>query len=151
MNKEWFNKKSRDNKIFYECRNLQTHLDGARVRESNIIRDVPLFQMKTIGLYEYVTVKNFLKVLKSSARFFELIDTGKKFISVGSQNLTYENQRFWDLDIALGASHCQEGQDGKLFKLVEVKTKELKKSDLEKLNRAFKKLQQKWRNTRKNR
>jgi hypothetical protein len=115
------------------------------VRESNIIRDVPLFQLKTIGLYEYVTIKNFLKVLKSSARFFELIDTGKKFISVGSQNMTYENSRFWD---ALGASHCQEGQDGKLFKLVEVKTKELKKSDLEKLNRAFKKLQQKWRKNR---
>jgi len=97
------------NSIVYECRVSGT------MRTENIVLEKPLMKLGPIGLmnYSYIPVKYIKKVIENTdkkGRIYEIVETGM-IQSVVSYQLLH------GLTQAISASHCQAGQNGRVYKL----------------------------------
>jgi hypothetical protein len=101
-----------DNSIVYECIEFDT------LRSENIVTQGPLVKLASLGLPTnrvYVPINELRMVLEDKTQYlYQIIDTKEKVISVVSYQLLYGLTEYD------GASHCQEGQNGTIYKLLKV-------------------------------
>ena len=111
-----------NNSIVYECKNAGT------MSPENIVDNMPFMKIASIGIpvnYAYIPIQyiqDVLGILERSPkntriedRIYEFVKTPKQLVSVVSYQLLY------GITGAVGASHCQEGQNGDTYKLKKVK------------------------------
>lgn len=105
-----------NNSIIYEC------LVADSMRAENIVLDKPLLKLASLGLPingSYLPLQQMMMVINDQRRelkyrVYEIVDTGKTVQSVISYQALHRNITQIDY---LGASHCQAGQGGRIFKL----------------------------------
>ncbi len=110
-----FNEKL-NNSIIYEC------LIADSMSQQNIVLDKPLVKLAALGLPvngSYLPLQQMMMVINEQRsemkyRVYEIVDTGKTVQSVISYQALHRNVTGIDY---LGASHCQAGQGGRIFKL----------------------------------
>jgi hypothetical protein len=99
-----------NNSIVYECIEFDT------LRSENIVTQGPLVKLASLGLPTnrvYIPINELRIVLDDKRQYlYQIIDTKEKVKSVVSYQILYN---LTDRD---GASHCQEGQNGAIFKLL---------------------------------
>jgi hypothetical protein len=97
-----------ENSLFYECIEVNT------MKPENIIKEKPLLNLRSIGLlsggfirYEYI-----LDVINGINRYFLIYDPDKQLLkSVVSDKVMRHRGSH------VSASHCQEGQEGRLYEM----------------------------------
>jgi uncharacterized protein YjbI with pentapeptide repeats len=108
----------KDNSIVYEC------IEPDSMNPKNIIKNAPLVKLASLGLHEngvYIDIKELQLILDETRRhvknrIYELIPTEEVVKSVVSYQVLNHLTDDW-----YGASHCQKGQSGTIFKIRKVR------------------------------
>ena len=84
--------------------------------------------------YSYINAKYVKQILTSKHQIYEFKETEKELESLISLSMHKPNrQEINDPELAYGASHCQEGQGGKVFIMKQIRNIHHKKETLEEL------------------
>lgn len=100
---------------FYACNEmLEEFPDRSQVE----LEKGSLFNLRRIGPFEgFVSYNLFHGLLKSNIKLFELIDTYEKIPATTGIQMLHENRN------AISSAHCQEGTDGNLYTIKELRIK----------------------------
>jgi hypothetical protein len=112
-----------NNSIVYECLVAGTH-DNPMMNQENMVLDKPLIKLASIGFPInccYIPIQYIKKVVNNTSRIvkdriYEVIETTDTVNSVVSYQVYHNLIDDWH-----GASHCQKGQGGKIYKLRKIK------------------------------
>lgn len=118
-------KEKQETSIIYECR-----VSGS-MNPENIVSNKPLMKLGAIGLplnYAYMEISYIKHLIEKTCddvkdRIYEIIDTTNEVASVVSYQALHHVLREGEQmhHLYRSASHCQEGQGGKLYKLRKIK------------------------------
>ena len=133
IQKEMFIKQN----LILECRKKET------LNPKNIIRNVVYFKLANLGFpvnYSYINAKYIQQLLKSKHQIYEFKETDKELKFVISMRAYKPTQEDIDSrELWLGASHCQEGQEGKVFVMKQIRNvHHYQKETLKELKQVFK-------------
>jgi surface protein len=100
--------------IKYGCKQIDTSIIP---RKSNLELDEPYFSMKTIGSYGLVKLSQINTIIQDETiRCIEISsEPTKNLVSTASYQMVYYNN-----PNAIGASHCQEGQNENVYELSKI-------------------------------
>jgi uncharacterized protein YjbI with pentapeptide repeats len=115
-----------NNSIVYECIKTDT------LRPENILLVNPLVKIASLGIFingAYIQSSELSMILNDKRsdikyRIYEIIDTGKVLKSVVSYQVLYGMTDY------VGASHCQAGQDGRVYKIRKIRNVDTMLSNL---------------------
>jgi hypothetical protein len=123
-----------ENDIFYECRKVDPGFNLYRGL-ANVVQEYPLLNLRSIGLLSggYISYKYILDVINGTNRYFLIYDPNKTNLqSVVSDKILNHNGGH------VSASHCQAGQEGKLYEMSYIKDFEHNASLIKKTYNTYK-------------
>jgi hypothetical protein len=96
------------NSLFYECREANTMIP------ENIIKEHPLLNLRSISINNggYIRYEYILDVINGTNRYFLILDANKPRLKAVVSDGVFRHK-----GSHVSASHCQEGTEGKLFKM----------------------------------
>ena len=109
--------------LVYEC---EFYYDENNKRKHKINKNIMYAKLGLLGFpvnYSYINAKYIQTLLKNKHQIYEFKETEKELESVISLPMSNPTVHDFinDPDLALGASHCQEGQEGKVFVMKQIK------------------------------
>jgi hypothetical protein len=101
------------NALFYECREVDQGFNLYRGRP-NVVKEHPLLNLRSININNggYIRYEYILDVITGTNRYFLILDANKPRLKAMISDGVFRHH-----GSHVSASHCQEGTEGKLFKM----------------------------------
>jgi len=99
-----------DNQIVYKCNTASGYLGDNNDRVNNVDKTKKYFRLRNIGLYDYMPYDYIEYLINNTTNKYYIVEaTNETLPSVVSDNVI-NHQGSW-----VSASHCQDGQSGKVY------------------------------------